>query len=79
MIKYLLVFTSLIATMFLAAPSAQIQTSDQEPIAFIGHGAFFDQDGKQIELTLELVARAQDWYGLVPNKIIVKFERGTKS
>ncbi|HVS80398.1 MAG TPA: hypothetical protein VHE60_01530 [Pyrinomonadaceae bacterium] len=41
---------------------AQTQAADKEPIAFIGHGGFFDQDGKQITLTLEFVARAQAWY-----------------
>jgi hypothetical protein len=35
---------------------------DDEPIAFIGHGGFFDQNGQQIPLTSEFVARAQDWY-----------------
>ena len=60
--KYLLALTSLIATMLLAASSPRIQTADEEPIAFIGHGAFFDREGKQIELTLDFVARAQDWY-----------------
>ena len=33
-----------------------------EPIASIGHGAFFDQEGKEITLTTEFVARAQAWY-----------------
>ncbi|MCE7913768.1 MAG: VCBS repeat-containing protein, partial [Nitrosomonas sp. PRO4] len=34
----------------------------EEPIAKIGHGAFFDHSGKQIPLTLEFVAKAQEWY-----------------
>lgn len=35
---------------------------DDEPVAFIGHGGFFDRKGQQIPLTAEFVARAQDWY-----------------
>ncbi|MEN3334141.1 MAG: hypothetical protein V7641_3506 [Blastocatellia bacterium] len=41
---------------------AQVQAAEKEPIAYVGHGGFFDQDGKQIALTLEFVAKAQDWY-----------------
>ena len=33
-----------------------------EPIAYIGHGGFFDQQGRQIVPTAEFVASAQDWY-----------------
>ena len=36
--------------------------AEGEPIAFIGHGAFFDQSGKQIVPTAEFVAEAQRWY-----------------
>ncbi len=32
------------------------------PIAYIGHGAFFDQEGRQIVVTQAFVAKAQDWY-----------------
>lgn len=35
---------------------------EREPIAFIGHGAFFDENGKQIEVTPEFVAKAQAFY-----------------
>lgn len=41
---------------------AQPQAADREPIAYIGHGGFFDYRGKQIEPTLEFVAKAQEWY-----------------
>ena len=34
----------------------------EEPIASIGHGAFFDGTGKEIRLTLEFVEKAQEWY-----------------
>jgi hypothetical protein len=33
-----------------------------EPIAYIGHGAFFERNGRQIVPTAEWVARAQSWY-----------------
>jgi hypothetical protein len=33
-----------------------------EPIAYIGHGGFFDQNGRQIVPTAEFVEKAQDWY-----------------
>ena len=38
------------------------RADNDEPIAYIGHGAFFDQKGNQIAPTAEFVARAQDWY-----------------
>jgi hypothetical protein len=38
------------------------QEQGEEPIAYIGHGSFFDRDGKQIVPTAEWVARAQAWY-----------------
>ena len=41
---------------------AQTQAQEKEPIAYIGHGGFFDHDGKQIELAVDFVAKAQDWY-----------------
>ncbi|HWU52949.1 MAG TPA: hypothetical protein VN153_09045, partial [Tahibacter sp.] len=33
-----------------------------EPIAYIGHGAFFEASGKQITPTQQFVAEAQAWY-----------------
>ena|GEM_PF-952315 len=33
-----------------------------EPIAYVGHGGFFDHNGRQIVPTAELVAMAQSWY-----------------
>lgn len=38
------------------------RAQDREPIAVIGHGGFFDQEGRQIPLTLGFVAKAQAWY-----------------
>lgn len=34
----------------------------EEPIAYIGHGAFFDSKGNEIQMTQEFVAGAQAWY-----------------
>jgi hypothetical protein len=33
-----------------------------EPIAFVGHGAIFDQDGKEVTVTLEFIEDAQAYY-----------------
>ena len=35
---------------------------DDEPIAFIGHGAFFDSAGNQIVPTEEFIRGAMAWY-----------------
>ena len=44
-------------------PGAGAQSfGPDEPIAFIGHGAMFGPDGKEIEPTLEFLERAQDYY-----------------
>jgi hypothetical protein len=39
-----------------------VMAQDQEPIAYIGHGAFFDRAGNQIAVTEAFVERAQAWY-----------------
>jgi len=44
----------------LAAP-AMLADSD-EPIAYIGHGGFFDSKGNQIPVTAPWVAQTQQWY-----------------
>jgi hypothetical protein len=45
-----------------AALDAPSQAQDDEPIAYIGHGGFFDRNGRQIVPTAEFVAKAQNWY-----------------
>ncbi|MCW3849251.1 hypothetical protein OF829_18590 [Sphingomonas sp. LB-2] len=50
------------AGMFGMSSSLSAQAQGEEPIAYIGHGAFFERDGKQIVPTAEWVAKAQDWY-----------------
>ena len=60
MVKYVLIAVLLI--LFFTASGAPAQAQDTEPIAYIGHGGFFDQNGKQIEPTVEFVEKAQAWY-----------------
>jgi hypothetical protein len=48
-----------------AARTAHLLDEDArnaEPIAYVGHGGFFDRYGRQIVPTAEFVARAQSWY-----------------
>ncbi|TDR42011.1 hypothetical protein DFR29_10967 [Tahibacter aquaticus] len=42
--------------------SGQALSQDEQPIATIGHGAFFDSAGRQITLTQASVAQIQSWY-----------------
>lgn len=58
------VFASLLAVLFVSHwLSVPLEAQeDQEPIAYIGHGAFFDQQGRQIVPTEEFVEQAQSWY-----------------
>lgn len=81
----LLIATSL--TAFLWHSVARMQAQEEEPIAYMGHGAFFDQRGKEIEVNLKFVKDAQDWYrqkllkGLNPQQIGIfnQFREGLKS
>ena len=60
------VFASLLAVLFVShwvcVPLEAQEDQGQEPIAYIGHGAFFDQQGRQIVPTEEFVEQAQSWY-----------------
>lgn len=38
------------------------QAVGEEPIAYIGHGVFFERGGRAITPTAEWVAKTQDWY-----------------
>ena len=42
--------------------AAQEQTTLQEPIAYIGHGAMFDQSGSELAPTESFLRSAQAWY-----------------
>lgn len=52
------------AHLLVPAPAGQgvMGAQGDEPIAYIGHGGFFDQKGRQIVPTAEFVAKAQSWY-----------------
>lgn len=50
------------AAMFAATTPAIPQPGDMEPIAYVGHGAFFAKDGRQIAPTTDFVVKAQAWY-----------------
>jgi hypothetical protein len=45
-----------------ASSSAQMPGQADEPIAFIGHGAMFDKNGKEIEVTPEFIESTQQYY-----------------
>ncbi len=61
-------FTAVVLLTLLSActgPSSRPDAVDPlgaEPIAYIGHGAFFERDGRQIVPTVAFVERAQRWY-----------------
>jgi hypothetical protein len=49
-------------TYLLVPRTARLQITDKEPIAYTGHGAMFDQKGKEIAPTLKFIREAQAWY-----------------
>lgn len=65
----------LVFGLLLVLASASLVAQEQEPIAFIGHGAFFDQNGKQIEVTADFIAKAQTYYR---NKLLAKLPEARK-
>src|SRR5690349_8714574 len=50
------------AMLALAASPSRSLADDAEPIAYVGHGGFFDHAGKQIPVTLEFIERSQAYY-----------------
>jgi len=57
-LKYFLSFTgAILMCMGLAA-----QEPSQEPISIIGHGAMFDQKGREVAPTLSFIQQALNWY-----------------
>jgi hypothetical protein len=42
--------------------STEARAQAEEPIAYIGHGAFFDRTGNEIQVTQAFVEQAQAWY-----------------
>ena len=55
-------FVSTLVVIFNLALCGYALAADDEPIAYIGHGGFFDRTGKQIEVTLDFIERAQAYY-----------------
>jgi hypothetical protein len=51
----------LIGILGVMSPVAALAQTEQ-PIAYIGHGAFFDSKGNEIKMTLAFVEKAQAWY-----------------
>ena len=45
-----------------AHASNHLDSQSNEPIAYIGHGAMFDKDGKEIQVTQEFIKEAQKFY-----------------
>jgi hypothetical protein len=52
----------LLVACFLSLSNASLLLADDEPIAYVGHGALFDAKGNEIVPTPEFVAKAQNWY-----------------
>ena len=52
----------LLSVVALGVTPRRVWAQTEEPIAYIGHGAFFDRDGKQIPLTQTFISKAQAWY-----------------
>lgn len=49
-------------SILITVPIVNANTNNEEPISYIGHGAFFDNKEKQIVPTFEFIAKSQDWY-----------------
>lgn len=45
-----------------AYSSNHLDSQSNEPIAYIGHGAMFDRNGKEIQVTSEFISEAQKFY-----------------
>jgi hypothetical protein len=52
----------MLSAMTLGVWSDCVCAQSEEPIAYTGHGAFFDRNGNQIPLTQTFVNKAQAWY-----------------
>jgi hypothetical protein len=60
--KNLLVKFSLAFFVFSASALQQAHSNNDEPIAYIGHGAMFDRNGKEIQVTSEFIREAHKFY-----------------
>jgi hypothetical protein len=64
------------AAYFLFFRVADAQVIDNEPIAYVGHGAMFDQSGSEIAPTLQFIREAQAWY---EKQLLEKLDRNQKA
>lgn len=48
--------------LFISISATPIAYSSDEPIAFIGHGAMFDKNGHEIDVTVEFLEKTQNYY-----------------
>jgi hypothetical protein len=48
--------------LFMICAGLAAQEASKEPIAYIGHGAMFDQQGNEVAPTLTFIQTAQAWY-----------------
>ena len=55
---------------------AYVQVPDPDPIAYVGHGAMFDQRGSEIAPTLEFIRQAQEWYR---NQLLIRLDASQKA
>jgi hypothetical protein len=66
--KIIFINFSLVLFFVLALASEQVQSKDvstyesAEPVAYIGHGAMFDENGTEIQVTVEFIEEAQRFY-----------------
>lgn len=51
------------------------QVEEKEPIAYIGHGAMFDQSGKEVKPSLAFIRAAQAWYRAALVKKLTKAQQ----
>jgi hypothetical protein len=52
----------MLAACVLATSGTAVSAEEEEPIAYVGHGAFFDRTGKELVPTQAFVNKSQDWY-----------------
>lgn len=58
----LILVGAILITPFLVPKVAQLQSTGKEPIAYIGHGAMFDQNGNELAPSITFIREAQEWY-----------------
>mgnify|MGYP006181581429 CR=1 FL=1 len=63
LIAYFVAIVAILAAAMLSlSMPTPVRAQEEEPIAYVGHGGFFDRSGRQIVPTAEFVERAQEYY-----------------